>query len=146
MDSPIGFYHFVDADQKTLFLQQWSTRTLKEFCRAVGEGRHYGVDQAGVWADALRQGKPVVHNDYASLPDKKGMPEGHAEVVRELVVPVMRKGKVVAILGVGNKPTEYTEKDVEAVAYLADVTWHLVERSENRGGAARFREALPAAF
>ena len=149
VDSPIGFYHFVDADQKTLFLQQWSTRTLKEFCQAVGEGRHYGIDEAGVWADCLRQGKPVVHNDYASLPDKKGMPEGHAEVVRELVVPVMRKGKVVAILGVGNKPTEYTEKDVEAVAYLADVTWHLVE--DQRSGEAlrdsekRYRRLFEAA-
>ena len=33
--SPIGFYHFVEPDQKTLSLQQWSTRTRKEFCRAA---------------------------------------------------------------------------------------------------------------
>jgi two-component system cell cycle sensor histidine kinase/response regulator CckA len=28
VDSPIGFYHFVEAGQKNLSLQQWSTRTL----------------------------------------------------------------------------------------------------------------------
>jgi GAF domain-containing protein len=53
--------------------------------------------------------KPIVHNDYASLENKQGLPEGHAEVVRELTVPIMRKDKVVAILGVGNKSTGYTD-------------------------------------
>ena len=117
VESPIGFYHFVHSDQKTLSLQQWSTRTLKEFCRAEGRGMHYGIDQAGVWADCVREGKPVVHNDYASLQHKRGMPDGHAEVMRELVVPVMKAGKMVAILGVGNKPVDYTEKDIDTVSY-----------------------------
>jgi PAS domain S-box-containing protein len=130
VDSPIGFYHFVDADQHALSLQQWSTLTLKEFCRFEGKGLHYGVDQAGVWADCIREGKPIIHNDYASLPHKKGMPDGHATVIRELAVPVIRAGKVVAILGVGNKPAEYTEQDSEMVAYLADVTWSLVEQKQ----------------
>ncbi|MGA2401869.1 MAG: PAS domain S-box protein, partial [Syntrophobacteraceae bacterium] len=128
VDSPIGFYHFVENDQKTLSMQQWSTRTLKEFCRAEGESLHHSIDQAGVWADCVRERKPVIHNDYPCLEHKKGMPEGHAEVVRVLVTPVMREGKVVAILGVGNKPLDYTEKDAETIAYLADVTWEILER------------------
>ena len=128
VDSPIGFYHFVEPDQRTLSLQQWSTRTLKEFCQAEGKWRHYGLDQAGVWVDCVYEKKPVIHNNYASLPHKKGLPQGHAEVIRELVVPVMREGKVVAILGVGNKQTEYTQKDVGIVSYLADVTWEIVRR------------------
>ena len=128
VESPIGFYHFVGPDQKTLVLQQWSSRTLKEFCRAEGKGIHYHVDQAGVWVDCLRQKKAVIHNDYPSLPHRKGMPEGHAAVVRELVVPVFRHGKVVAILGVGNKPTDYTQRDVDLVSYFADVTWELVNQ------------------
>jgi len=41
----------------------------------------------------------VIHNDYASLPHRKGMPEGHAVLVRELVVPIMRGDRFVAILG-----------------------------------------------
>jgi signal transduction histidine kinase len=128
VDSPVGFYHFVEPDQKTLSLQQWSTRTRKEFCRAAGKGTHYNIDQAGVWVDCLRQKKAVIHNDYSSLRHKKGLPEGHAEVVRELVVPVIRKDKAVAILGVGNKPVDYTQRDVEIVSYLADVTWEIVRQ------------------
>ncbi len=126
--SPIGFYHFVEADQKTLSLQQWSTATLARFCTTESKGAHYSIDQAGVWVDCVHARKPVVHNDYNSLPGKRGLPPGHANVVRQLVVPVLRDGKIVAILGVGNKPTNYTEQDVKAVSFIADVTWEIVER------------------
>jgi len=145
LDSPIGFYHFVEPDQKTLSLQQWSTRTLKEFCRAEGKGIHYSIDQAGVWVDCLHQKKAVIHNDYSSLPHKKGMPEGHAKVVRELVVPVIRNDKAVAILGVGNKPTDYTQRDVEIVSYLADVTWEIVQKKRAEAELIQYFQRLKLA-
>ncbi len=128
VDSPIGFYHFVAADQQTLSLQQWSTATRARFCQAEGDGLHYPIESAGVWADCVRQMRPVVHNDYPALTHRRGLPAGHAAVSRELVVPVIRDGGVVAILGVGNKPTLYTEEDTKAVAFLADVTWEIVRR------------------
>jgi PAS domain S-box-containing protein len=127
-DSPIGFYHFVESDGKTLSLQAWSTRTRKEFCTAAGQGLHYGIDQAGVWVDCIHERKPVIHNDYPALPHRKGMPEGHAPVIRELVVPIMRSDRIVAILGIGNKHTDYNDGDIEVVSYLADVAWDITER------------------
>ncbi|AFM23574.1 PAS domain S-box protein [Desulfomonile tiedjei] len=127
-NSFIGFYHFVEDDQTTLNLQAWSTRTVNEFCRAEGKGLHYGIDQAGVWVDCVYERKPVIHNDYSALHHRKGMPPGHAPVIRELVVPVMRSDRIVAILGVGNKPSDYTEKDAEIVSYLADVVWETIQR------------------
>ncbi len=128
LGSSIGFFHFVEGDRKTLSLQQCPTRALKEFRRTEGEGPYDNIDRAGVWADCARERKPVIHNDYLSLKHKKGMPEGHADVVRELATPVMREGKVVAILGVGNKPADYTGKDAETIDRLAEVTWEVVER------------------
>lgn len=127
-NSLIGFYHFVESDQETLSLQAWSTRTAKEFCKAEGKALHYRTDQAGVWVDCVQERKPVIHNDYSSLPHRKGTPEGHVALIRELVVPIMRSGQIVAIVGIGNKPTDYTEKDVEVVSYLGDVAWVITER------------------
>jgi PAS domain S-box-containing protein len=129
-NSPIGFYHFVEPDQKTLSLQAWSTRTVKEFCTAKGKGMHYGIDKAGVWVDCVRERRPVIHNDYLSLPYRKGLPEGHAAVIRELVVPIIHKDNIVAILGVGNKPIDYTDKDVELVSFIADVAWEITKRKQ----------------
>lgn len=89
---------------------------------------HYSIDQDGVWVDCVPAKKPIIHNDYDSLPYKKCLPDGHAKVIREMVVPVVREDKVVAILGIGNKPTNYTSEDAEIVSYLADVTWWIFEQ------------------
>ncbi len=127
-ESKIGFFHVVEPDQKTLKLQSWSTRTIQTMCSAAGKGEHYSIDKAGVWVDCFYQKKPVVHNDYASLSHKKGMPEGHAPVFRELVVPIIRNDNVVAIVGVGNKQIDYNERDIEIVSLLSDMAWDITER------------------
>jgi signal transduction histidine kinase/HPt (histidine-containing phosphotransfer) domain-containing protein/ActR/RegA family two-component response regulator len=134
--SPIGFYHFVETDQKTLTLQAWSTLTEKEYCKAEGMNMVYSVDQAGVWVDCLHERQPVIHNDYASLPAsrRKGLPFGHAPLIRELLVPILRDGLVVSIMGIGNKAQEYTQKDVEVAVYLADVAWEIAVRKQAETG------------
>lgn len=144
--SQVGFYHFVDDDQVTLSLQAWSTRTLAQPCKPEGQELHYPVDKAGVWVDCLRERAPVIHNDYESLPHKKGLPPGHLPVVRELVVPILRNDKVVAILGVGNKPSDYTENDVRAVTYLADVAWEITRRKSAETALRDSEEELKAIF
>ena len=125
--STIGFYHFLESDQKTLSLQNWSTNTLKTLCTAAGKDSHYDIAQAGVWVDCVHERHPVIHNDYPSLPHRKGMPEGHAPVVRELVVPIFRGGLIKAIIGVGNKPTHYNDSDIEIVSQIGDLSWDIVE-------------------
>lgn len=129
-DSPIGFFHFVEPDQQTLALQAWSTRTLNEYCHAEGKGLHYDLNAAGIWADCVRLRKPIMHNDYVSESGRKGLPEGHAELIRDLVVPVFRGDKVVSILGVGNKAIPYIMNDIETVSHLADVIWEIVQRKK----------------
>lgn len=129
-ESRIGFYHFVESDGERLSLQSWSTNTLKNMCSAEGKGSHYDVKEAGVWCDCIRERQVVIHNDYASLPHRKGMPEGHAAVVRELVVPIIRQGFIKAVIGVGNKPTNYDQNDIEVVSRLGDLSWDITERKQ----------------
>ncbi len=127
MQSPIGFFHLVMPDQETINLQTWSSKTLAEFCKTNNITDHYKLSDAGVWADCIRLRRPVIHNDYDSLENKNGMPEGHAKLYREIVVPVIRKNLIVAVLGVGNKISEYSQADVELLSYLADVMWEITE-------------------
>jgi len=142
--SLIGFFHFVDDDQRSLRLQNWSTRTKAVFCSAQGKGAHYPVMEAGVWADCVHTRAPVIYNDYAGLLYRKGMPEGHATVLRELVVPVLRGDKLTALLGVGNKATDYTEADVQVVALLAELAWELAERKRAEDSLRRSNRQLRA--
>lgn len=125
-DSRIGFFHFFDEDGNNLHLQAWSTATVTPFCSAEAKGQHYPLEKAGVWADCARERRPVIHNDYPALPNGHGLPDGHVPVRRELTVPLVRDDRVVAVIGVGNKPDNYTDDDVAAVTQLADVTWEIV--------------------
>ncbi len=149
VDSPIGFYHFVSEDEQHITLKAWSTSTLEHFCE-IGDlkGSQYSLDEAGVWVDCMRERRPVIHNDYAALPQRKGIPKGHAEVVRELVVPIMRQGKIVAVLGVGNKPQDYTDQDIQLVSYFADIAWTIVEqkKAEERIRYISFHDTLTGLY
>jgi signal transduction histidine kinase/PAS domain-containing protein len=126
--STVGFYHFLDVDQEKRSLQAWSTNTLRNMCSAEGKDSHYNISQAGAWVDCVREQRPVIHNDYDSLNNRKGLPPGHAEISREMVVPILRGGRIAAIIGVGNKLTDYTAIDVEVVQSLGQLSWEIIER------------------
>ena len=131
--SRIAFIHFVNDDQETIELVTWSRKTLEHYCTATYD-RHYPISSAGIWADALRQSKPVVFNDYPTAPGKHGLPLGHAQLDRLISVPVVEGGRVRMMAGVGNKVDPYTDLDVETVELMANAIWRIVQ--QRRAGQA----------
>jgi PAS domain S-box-containing protein len=140
--SHIGFMHFIEEDQTTVYLQAWSTETVRDYCTIDGEGMHYPVEQAGVWADAVRQRRSLIHNDYESLADRKGTPDGHVKLIREMVIPITRNDRIVALMGVGNKTQEYTRQDIEIGERFADYAWDITERKQMEIALAEERNQL----
>jgi signal transduction histidine kinase/HPt (histidine-containing phosphotransfer) domain-containing protein/ActR/RegA family two-component response regulator len=139
--SQVSFIHLVNADEETIELVAWSKRTLEHYCHAVFD-KHYPVSQAGIWADALRQRRPVIFNDYAAYPEKRGLPDGHAELHRLISVPVIEQGKVVMLAGIGNKATDYTDLDAESVQLIANSIWAIVQRKRADGELETHRQHL----
>jgi len=143
--SSIGFLFFVAENQKSLLLQAVSTATLLNMETVREKSLYLPLDKAGVWADAVRAKKAVIHNDYNALKHRKGMPEGHAEIRRELVIPVNRDGKIVAIMGVGNKQSDYDKSDIGYMELIANNTWDIVAKKiaeeEQKRLAAQLQQA-----
>lgn len=127
-DSAIGFLHFVNDDEQTIELASWSTQTQKHCFIPKEPERDYPISKAGIWVDCIRLRRPVIHNDYQAMPEKNGLPEGHVPLYRELVLPVIDKDKIVAIMGVGNKKTDYTKDDIDALSLLTRHVWLAIER------------------
>ncbi|NHC06459.1 PAS domain-containing protein [Azonexus fungiphilus] len=125
--SRIGFMHFLNDDGESIELVAWSRNTLEKYCNAVAD-RHYPISQAGIWADAARTGCPLVVNDYASADNRRGLPDGHSQLVRLLSIPVVENGSVRMMAGVGNKDADYDAYDVETVQLIANETWRIVRR------------------
>jgi hypothetical protein len=133
-----GYLHFFNEDQQTIQLYSWSKDVMK-ICTAAPD-HHYPLEAAGVWADSIRFRKPVIHNDYQNLPNKKGYPDGHFYLVRHLGIPVFDGDRIVGVTGVGNKEKPYDESDVRQINLFMNNLWGILK--QRRSEAERERLIL----
>lgn len=113
--SHLAYVAVVHDNQSDVTMLGWSTGAMAG-CTMKDKPITYNIDKMGVWGDAMRQKKVDVVNDYHALerPSKHGYPAGHIDVRRHMNGPVMLRGKVIGIIGVGNKQAEYTHEDEKA--------------------------------
>jgi len=126
--SKVGFIGIYDEDEKRLRVNQFSKDALEE-CGTPNPPSTFDLETGGLWAEAIRQRKSVIINDYqAPNPLKKGHPEGHIELRRLLTVPVFRNEEIVGLVALANKKTDYEEMDALQIRLLMDAVWRTVER------------------
>ncbi len=131
-DSEIGFFHFVVEDESKILTKAWSSNTLKNFCKIEEDKGEtmVKVEECGIWVEPLFRREPVIHNDYSTQPHRKGLPEGHPEIKRQLIVPIFREDSIVALMGIGDRNYPYTQDDIQIAAYFADVAWEIIEQKQ----------------
>jgi DNA-binding NarL/FixJ family response regulator len=128
--SDFAFIDLLDEDEKLMTIYSWSKTAMKE-CKVQVKPLHCSVSEAGIWAEPIRQRKPVNIDDYSvHLPHKKGCPEGHVKIERFLGVPVFEKEHIVVIAAVANKKECYDEADVGHVTSLVTNMWRLIQRKK----------------
>lgn len=137
--STLGFYELVEAAPRQLAGPVWSSNALQHLHSLPGGHAACAAAIAGVCAEVWREGRSVVRPAHAGQPPESGPSPGHGPGLRLLVVPVLQQGQVVALLGVGNKPSDYEAADLESVARIADLTWHI---AESKRAEAQIRRAL----
>ncbi|MGE5471273.1 MAG: PAS domain S-box protein [Bacteroidota bacterium] len=125
--SSIAFMHFINDDQQSIEMIAWSVSTVEHFCAAT-YADHYPLAEAGLWAEAARQKKPVIINDYRTAENRHGLPPGHAELVRMAGIPVLEEGRVRMLTGIGNKSEPYAAVDVESVQLISNEVWRIVRQ------------------
>ncbi|MCE5194224.1 MAG: CHASE domain-containing protein [Nitrospiraceae bacterium] len=123
--SKIGYLYFFNEDHISLELFLWSKEVAK-ICTAE-KIKHYPLNEAGIWADCIRQKIPVIHNDYQNNKDKKGYPQGHVHITRHMSIPIFDGDKIIAVAGVGNKEEPYDEADVRQFSLFMHDMWKLLE-------------------
>lgn len=144
-DSQIGFFHFVDQDETDLSLMAWSTNTTELTNKAIAAGEKVPDGKKGIWQECLKQRRPLIQNAEAQNKKTKENHGEHTRVKRQMIVPVVRNDKIVSILGIGNKPGDYTLSDLEMVSKLADLAWDIVENKKIES-ALQESEAIFSAF
>src|SRR5512143_4166089 len=128
--SKFGYLYFYHEDTQDFILHAWSKDVMAE-CTIANPQTDYKLEKTGIWGEVVRQRKPIIVNDFsAPNPLKKGYPEGHAPFIRFFSVPVFSEGRIVAVVGFANRPTEYTDRDVSQLTLMMDSVWKIVERKK----------------
>ncbi len=116
--SKIGYIATVDQDEGIMNMFAWSQEGMKE-CKTQDKPLFYKLEETGLWGEPVRQGRPIVINDYANdVKLQKGVPKGHVKMTRFMAIPISNGDKVVATCGVANKDEEYNERDVRHLSLM----------------------------
>ncbi|MEW5803617.1 MAG: PAS domain S-box protein [bacterium] len=130
--SKIGFVGFLNEDESIYTLHAVSKDVVKE-CDVTGDPLQWHTVDAGIWADAIREHKTLFINDYSKPhPRKKGLPPGHPYVERFMVVPILEGERAVAVVGVGNKASDYDKSDERQIVLLLSGMWGYVQKNRSR--------------
>ncbi|SPE22068.1 hypothetical protein SBA2_10010 [Acidobacteriia bacterium SbA2] len=123
-DSTLSYFATMDATEKVLTMVGWSKSAMIH-CSMIDKPIIYKIENTGLWGDAVRERKPVITNDYASLvkPTKKGYPDGHVRLRRHMNLPILEGQHIAMVVGVGNKGNEYTLDDAKALKTFMDAAW-----------------------
>ncbi|MBN1768243.1 MAG: PAS domain S-box protein [Prolixibacteraceae bacterium] len=125
-DSEFGYIYLYSEKTKEFTLNTWSKEVM-DVCKVDNPQTIYHLDKTGLWGEAVRQRKPIVLNDFnAPNPFKKGYPVGHAPLKKFLTIPVFSNDEIVAVVGLANKPDNYTQADIRRIILLMDVVWKIV--------------------
>jgi PAS domain S-box-containing protein len=144
--SKIGYiYHYHESSEEFV-LNTWSKDVMKE-CSIAEPQTVYRLEKTGIWGEAVRQRQPIVVNDFeAPNPLKKGYPEGHAPLRRYLTVPVFIGDRIVAVVGMANKESDYSQADILQLTLMMDSVWKGVERLKSEAALRESEERFHTLF
>ncbi len=75
----------------------------------------------GLRGDAYRTGKPAYENDFTRSEWVKFMPPGHVVLRNVLFAPLILDGKAIGLIGLANKPSDFTPDDAEWASIFAEI-------------------------
>ncbi len=143
--SSAGVFCLLESDERTVSRQVESTHAVDNPGGTPNPGHPRDGSDALRWIDCARERRPIIYN-HCSEPSRRGSRPCRDEAqCRTLAVPVLRDQKVVAVLGVADKPTDYTKDDLAATALVADVAWEIAHRKRAEAERERLRASLAQA-
>ena len=115
MQSPYGTFAYINEDGDRIVPSM--ARDIWDECKIPGKSIFFPRKEWGdtIWAGCLIEKRAILSNG----PFKA---DGHIPVIRSLAVPIIHQGKAIGNFVVGNKETDYNQKDQKMLEIIASYT------------------------
>jgi two-component system cell cycle sensor histidine kinase/response regulator CckA len=140
-DSTLGFICFLSGDSGDMSGCIWSSRSREQMEAISHGGNYYPFDMMPCLKESIESGRPIIVNERPN-PGYANIPANHPAIASSLSMPIIERGKVVAILLVGNKRLPYTDNDAQWIGTLADLVWDIVVRKRSAQAEMRNQSLL----
>ncbi len=128
--SKIGFFGLVN-EEGTLITTHTLPVSAMADCELVNSPMERSLLTAGMWAEAIRERKAIIINDYQK-PDsrKKGYPRGHVPISRFMSIPLVEGDRTVSFVTVANSNEEYREDSYLHLHLFLECFWGILKHKQ----------------
>jgi len=119
-------------DEKTDdFILTSQTHDQNKDTHIVDNQTYNQLEKTAMWDEAARQRKPLVCNNHTKThPIQAGYINGPIDIKRFMTLPIIENGKLVAVISLSNKETDYTDSDITPVTILMNGIWNAIQKRE----------------
>jgi PAS domain S-box-containing protein len=127
-ESEIGYLYHFNADKSEFSVNTWSKDLMKLTGRQLNPSRFKAAAE-GTLTETINQQMPLLKNQL-QIPDlsQNGFPRGNYELKRHMLIPVYSAQKMVALIAVANKSTDYDLEDVNQLSLFVGAVWNVLQR------------------
>ncbi|GEM_PF-5273686 len=149
--SEFGFVGYIDALTGFL-ITPTMTRNIFAQCQVAGKTVVF-EKPSGLGGWVLDNRMPLIANDPFAHPLSVGTPPGHLPIRKFMGVPCLSQGRVLGMIALANKTSDYDHFDLQRVTAFADVYAAAVARfisehelTESRNRLASLYENAPCCY
>ncbi len=140
--SEIGYLHILDEEGREIKLTLWS-KNIEDFCKRYRFSMEK-MNAADFGRKSIAARKNVLRNKQKTLVDASAADIGFT-ISRQLSVPIFDGRKMVAVVGVLNKKTDYDNTDARQLSLYFNHTWDILQQKRFERDRGRLAEQLAQA-
>jgi signal transduction histidine kinase/HAMP domain-containing protein len=141
--SVVGYLHFLESDENNFNRTLWSLET-KSFCQGNGFTSAF-LAKEGLWNESIRKRDYVIQNTINKKNIEKSPNAVIAVIPRQLSVPIFDDNKMVAVVGVFNKNSDYDATDARQLSLYISNTWDIIQQKRSDRDRTHLSEKLAQA-
>ncbi|WP_312651811.1 diguanylate cyclase [Proteiniclasticum sp.] len=141
-ESTYGYIYLYSETEEAFTLENFA-RNGKIVSHSRIRKQIYRLDKMGLWSEAVHYRKPMIyHEPKKTTYDLNASGKENVTYFNMMTVPVIIEEKVLAVVGVANNMSGYTNTDAEELSLLMTGVWHAKERKETVTALERTNRSL----